>query len=249
MRRRFQFCGLLLLVTQIAFPCSIVEVTVPPQKVNRNATIVALKDQKPLVGVLIALDRLGDAKTTNPVVRVRNLLTDKSGEIALRNLSPGIYALSVLEGERKHRLGSIQVTDRTDTNASRVEFELLPEASPPPVPPAPLLVSRIAGQLHDTSGAVFANTHFNVRRLQANDGKSEINADTDARGEFSLEVPDGNYELRLSVRGFNPAFVPLEVAADSRQGWAGIDLTLELAKCAPGMTPYLYSIKELGTEH
>lgn len=246
-RLRIQLCLVLLLVSQIAIACTIVEVQVPPKKVGGNVTIVALKDHKPLVGVPIVTDRLGDVKAMKPVVRVAESVTDTKGEITLRQLTPAIYIPSVLENDHTHWLASIEVSTQSDTDHSRVEFELLPEAPPPPVPPPPRLVQRVAGQLHDPSGAVFADTQFHISRLDEGNANPEMQVKTNARGEFSLEVPNGNYELRVAVRGFNPAVVPLEFVASSDRGWKGIDLTLELAKCGPGMNPYLYSIKEQRT--
>jgi hypothetical protein len=241
--------ALILLLGGVASACTIVEVEVPPKKVGNNVTIVAYKDEKPMVGAPIIIDRLEDGKTQKSALRIAQVLTNASREIALKKLNPGIYALSVLEQEHQHWLGSIEVSTGSHTGISRAEFELIPEAPPPPVAPAPLLLRRIAGELHDPSGAVFANTQVQVRRLGAKGGKPEMETNTNARGEFSLAIPDGSYELRVAVPGFNLARVPLEVAAASKRGWNGLNLTLALARCGPGMNPYIYSVAELTTSN
>ena len=249
-RLPIQLCvAVVLLVSQIANACTIVEVTVPPLKVSRNVTIIALQSEKLLVGAPVVVERLANPKRVQSVGTIARVVTNAKGEIALRELTPGVYVLSVLEGEHKHWLGSIEVLEQSNSDISRAEFKLLPDAPPPPVPPAPLLLRRIAGELHDPSGAVFANTQFQLRRLDAKGGKVEMESSTNVRGEFSLAVPDGSYELRVAVRGFNLALVPVEVVAASDRGWNGLNLTLALAKCGPGMNPYVYSVAELTTNN
>ncbi len=248
--RTFQaYATLIFLAAELASACTVVEVEVPPQKVGSNVTVVALKNKQPLVGISIVVERLENEKTMKPLLTITQVATNTRGEIALSRMSPGIYALSVLEKEHKHWLGSIRVSSQSDTDSSHVEFELLPEAPPPPLRPAPLLVQRIAGRLYDSSGAVFANTQFQVKNLDVNDAGLEMQGSTNTRGEFSLAVPDGNYELHVAVSGFNPALVPLEVTANSDRAWRGIELKLELARCGAGRNPYRYSVTEQITEN
>lgn len=82
---------------------------------------------------------------------------------------------------------------------------------------------QIKGTVLDQSGAVVPKVQIEVRNPS---GQIAATGWTDRQGRFTIEVPDGNYELDASVPGLAPVRkMPLDVGAAS----VPIRLTLEVA--------------------
>jgi hypothetical protein len=78
------------------------------------------------------------------------------------------------------------------------------------VEPKKIAVSRIQGQVFDTSGAVVPGATVSVTL----DGKVKTLATAGANGEFRFKFDSGHYVLRVSSQGFQATEAELEVGGD-----------------------------------
>jgi len=95
------------------------------------------------------------------------------------------------------------------------------------------------------TGAVIPNAKILVKPLGSD--RHQGVAVTNAKGQFTVPVHDGKYEIGVQAKGFNGSLIPVEVSEGSRTAWGGFLITVALAECGPNPNPYRYKVRELTT--
>lgn len=83
-------------------------------------------------------------------------------------------------------------------------------------------------EVKDQSGAIAPNARVQILPFPNTNGKDLT---TDSDGKLSLNVPPGNYDLRVTLPGFLTYTKRIEVQNDSHQI---IDVVLKVGDCPPG---------------
>lgn len=92
----------------------------------------------------------------------------------------------------------------------------------------PSKMGAIVIEVKDQSGAVASDAQVQILPSPNTIGKDLT---TGSDGKLSLNVPPGNYDLRVTLRGFLPYTKRIEVQNDTRQT---IDVVLKVGSCPPG---------------
>jgi len=212
--------------------------TVPVfEKSSANVRVTFLYGGVPSVGTKVVVERLLPHEMT--VVESFNRTTDGRGFVRLKNLKiGGLYRIYVSD-ERARDLVWLYLQIAEVGHPGISEFTLeVPEQ--PHVQP----LSSLRGTVVDETGARISNAGLEVTRVGIEPPQFIGRTRTDARGEYSFQVPDGQYEVTFTAPGFALTRLTLVVTSDNPvDSWRGLRLTMNVGR-EGGYKPYNYSVAE-----
>lgn len=227
---------LVLLSCQAALACSWVTVY-NYEKVPPNFSVAFYLSDVPVRNAKATLYSVAGEQQSAQ----RSYVTDAKGQVALTDIKPGRYVLSVGEGHSQQSVAVEVVPD-----GKNLQTALVNRFTPPPPPKLrePILVRRLQGTVLDPSGAVIVGAKVIVEGAGSTRFE-KLTLIADEVGHFDASVPDGQYLLTFQVRGFSEAKLPVEVAHEGKHAWAGAVVTLQIRTCDLDPDPNRFQVSEL----
>jgi hypothetical protein len=212
--------------------------TVPVfEKSSSNVRVKFLYGRAPSVGTKVVVDRLLPQEMD--VIEHFIRTSDRRGFVRLKDLKiGGLYEIYVLD-DRRRELVSLYLRIANVGRPGISEFTLeVPEE--PHVQP----LSSLSGKVVDATGAGISNADLEVTLAGVKPSQFIGRTRTDAHGEYSFAVPDGQYDVSFTAPGFALARLTLVVASNNRADrWRGLRLTMNVGR-EGGYKPYNYSVVE-----
>ena len=228
------FFGLMVylcLVPPAVEACSCIHVY---KKSESNVVVKLLREGKPVSHVRVEIER-SLQENGIPVEHTTNA-PDSQGGVSLNLRIGDFYVISVWD-ELDSYVAELALEIAPDSAQSRSEFEItLPQ------PPLTEHLDSFRGIVLDASGAWIPQVEIEVTPLG---GKSTDvhHAQTDERGRFAMELPDGKYLARLVFRNFSTVKLPVVIAKGEQGSWRGLRIIMKLPDCCVA-NPYNYLVSQ-----
>lgn len=181
----------LLWSAHAAVACSVV-VVYTYQRVPTSFSVVFYRDDVPLRNSKATLYL---QKGERPPVLLRSYETDANGQVALANLQPGRYLLSVTKDDAEQTAAVEVVPEGKDLGTQVVSRFASP---PPPKLREPIPVQRLHGVILDSTGAVVPGVKVHITPESVR-GFNEADVVSDSVGGFEAAAPEGRYLLTLDA--------------------------------------------------
>jgi len=218
--------SLLMLLVPLASLSEIVQVV--KNTVGRNAVITVTKNGQPLVGVDVFIDEPQYARTKSSPSHIAKGITDSNGDVSMSGLPVGSYAVFVGVDDKRHWLGSLEVSAEIASARSHATYDMFPKFPPPcghSHEPLQARVQQLRGSVVDLTDAVIPNVVVEIYEGRTPEGAPLVRLKTDKIGRFASELGHGDYIMVLSA----PGFVRQEVAvAIGPEGWHGMRVTVAI---------------------
>jgi hypothetical protein len=220
----------MVIAATLSFACTIVRVDA---RVANSFSLTAMRDGRPLANSDLRIRATGKpGKRSFLDMKVR---LDGGGRAHVADLATGTYELIAIENGRQDTLAEFEVVP---SGVADLQINLPAK----PVPPMPVILKNVRGQVVDPTGAVIPKAKITFSRIGR--PKEAVATSTDGNGEFDIPAENGHYEAMVQVPGFNTAIVPVEVSRESAAAMPAFKLSMALAECTPFPNPYTYRVTE-----
>jgi hypothetical protein len=187
----------------------------PLQESSQQPRITVRLDGKPAVHVKVSVSK--GVSAGKPLL---TLISGQNGQVLLPPLKPGNYLLraspsrGLAGGIYLHINSFASPGNRFSMDLERYDppptFEELVAAAERSAAKEPL--PRFGGLVVDQTGAKIPGTSIDVVIRGTNGKKHAAKLKSNALGEFSADLPDGDYVAVFSAPGFSTRFVPVTIA-------------------------------------
>jgi hypothetical protein len=204
--------GVTLACAQPAFSSVRVE---PLQESSQRPRITVLLDGKPVAHVKVAV-----SADTSPDKPLLTLISGENGRVSPPRLRPGNYMLRA-SPSRDLAGGLFLHINSFASPGNRFAMELERYDPPPTFEELVAAAERSAaaetspkfgGLVVDQTGAKIPKTSIDVVIRGTNGNKHAAKLKSNALGEFSTDLPDGDYVAVFTAPGFSTRVVPITIA-------------------------------------
>jgi hypothetical protein len=203
---------LAILAAGCSWASSVVVIRLPVE-VSQDVAVSVVYKGRP-VETRLAVTEKGDGKV------IREVMSDSQGRAEIFGLPPGSYIIS-----SPVSYDEVKVVAKGGTSTLPVQAVVGRE---------PMILAKVSGTVLDPSGAVISGAIVVVEALDEERTPVAVTTSGQA-GEVRLEVPEGFYVMRVAVRGFHLAEVPVKV---SKNGWDGFRITLKIGGSPAADPPF-----------
>lgn len=206
------------------------------EKASSDVRLKLVYGQVPSVATKVSIDRLSPRSET--VLESFARRSDSRGCVRLKDLKMGGLYRIYISGEQGEELVSLYL--RIDAGRQGISEFTLEVPEQPHVQP----LSSLEGKVFDVTGAGIPNVELEVALAGGEPRQFLGRTKTGPRGEYSFQVPDGQYNVRFTAPGFYDVRVMVVVTSDDRDdAWRGLRLTMNVAG-EGRYKPYNYSVAE-----